>query len=88
MSEVKEATLEDLMEEIGRRVNEMVIVVRVRPQVLGSGPPAVVSAGKGDMGDQLGLCALLDSQLRASHALDLRQRLAGQDRKKGGGGPR
>jgi len=66
---IAKASIEDLLNEIISRADEAVIVLRIRPKVLAPGqPPAILSGGKGDMGDQLGLVALFDSQIRATMA--------------------
>lgn len=69
MSKLSSVPLEALMEELAGRADEAVLVIRIRPKVLGPNQaPTVISAGKGDVGDQLGLTEMFKLQLRSNHA--------------------
>lgn len=66
---LEKVPLEVLIEELGSRFAEMVVIGRIRPKVLGPGAaPQVISGGKGDLGDQLGLVASFEHNLKMNHS--------------------
>jgi hypothetical protein len=65
-STLSDYPIEELIEELGNRFSEMVIVGRVRPAVLGPNcAPTVMTAGTGDHADQFGLLAIAKMHVKA-----------------------